>query len=172
LILLISIGNWCVAKTAVINASPLIFLSRGQHLELLQLVAETILVPEPVAVEIRARGHLDPTVKALDLTPWLRCVPGVPTPPIVTVWGLGAGESAVLALAEANPGMEAIIDDLAGRRCAALLGIPVRGTLGIVLTAKQRGVIPAARPVLECLIQSGLYLSRRILDTVLQRVGE
>jgi predicted nucleic acid-binding protein len=68
--------------------------------------------------------------------------------------------------------MEAIIDDLAGRRCAALLGIPVRGTLGIVLTAKQRGVIPAARPVLECLIQSGLYLSRRILDTGLQRVGE
>ncbi|WP_373528231.1 DUF3368 domain-containing protein [Nostoc sp.] len=29
------------------------------------------------------------------------------------------------------------------------MGIPVRGTLGIVITAKLRGVIPAARPVLE-----------------------
>jgi predicted nucleic acid-binding protein len=36
---------------------------------------------------------------------------------------------------------EAIIDDLAGRRCAAAFNIPVRGTLGLVLTAKQRGRI-------------------------------
>lgn len=34
-------------------------------------------------------------------------------------------------------------------------GIPVRGTLGIVITAKLRGVIPAARPVLEQLRQCG-----------------
>jgi predicted nucleic acid-binding protein len=34
-------------------------------------------------------------------------------------------------------------------RLAAALGIPVRGTLGIVLNAKQQGAIPAARPVLE-----------------------
>ncbi|WP_277877189.1 MULTISPECIES: hypothetical protein [Nostocaceae] len=29
----------------------------------------------------------------------------------------------------ANPGMEVILDDLAARRCATTLGIPVRGTL-------------------------------------------
>ena len=68
--------------------------------------------------------------------------------------------------------MEAIIDDLAGRPCAAFLGIPVRGTLGIVLAAKQRGHIAAARPVMEALIKSGLYLSRAVLDEALKRVGE
>jgi predicted nucleic acid-binding protein len=68
--------------------------------------------------------------------------------------------------------MEALIDDLAGRRCAALLGIRVGGTLRIVLTAKQRGAIPAARPVLEQLIESGLYRSHQVLNTALQRVGE
>jgi predicted nucleic acid-binding protein len=161
-----------VAETAVINASPLIFLSRGRCLNLLRLVADVILVPEPVAVEIRAKGDMDPTAQGLASTPWLREAPGGPAPPIIASWGLGAGESSVLALAQAHPGMEAIIDDLTGRRCAALLGIPVRGTLGIVLTAKQRGVIPAARPVLEQLIESGLYLSRQVLNTALQRVGE
>jgi len=68
--------------------------------------------------------------------------------------------------------MEAIIDDLAGRKCADYLNIPVRGTLGIVLVSKKRGVIPKARPVMESLIRSGLYLSRPVLDEALKRVGE
>jgi len=71
-----------------------------------------------------------------------------------------------------NPGMEAIIDDLNGRRCAVLLKIPVRGTLGIILVAKKRGLIPKARPVIEDFIKAGLYLSRQILDDALRRVGE
>ena len=43
----------------------------------------------------------------------------------------------MLAWAHAHPGAEAIIDDLAGRRCAAAFSIPVRGTLGLALIAKQ-----------------------------------
>ena len=85
---------------------------------------------------------------------------------------LGPGESSVLTYAYANPAMEAIIDDLNGRRCAAVLKIPVRGILGILLVAKKRGLIPEARPVIEELIKTGLYLSRQILDEALKRVGE
>jgi predicted nucleic acid-binding protein len=70
----------------------------------------------------------------------------------------------------AIPGTEVILDDLAARRCAATLGIPVRGTLGIVITAKQRGAIPAARPVLEQLRLCGMYLSDRVINQAL--VGE
>jgi len=65
-----------------------------------------------------------------------------------------------------------IIDDLAGRKCADSLDIPVRGTLGLVLVAKKRGVIPAARPVIEDMMSAGLYLSKRILDRALEKVGE
>jgi predicted nucleic acid-binding protein len=46
------------------------------------------------------------------------------------------------------------------------------GTLGLILTAKKRGMIPQARPVLENLQQSGMYLSDRILDQALKLVGE
>lgn len=68
--------------------------------------------------------------------------------------------------------MRRVIDDLAARHCAAALGIPVRGTLGIVLAAKKRGIIPLARPVLEDLIANGMYLARNVLDQALMRVGE
>jgi predicted nucleic acid-binding protein len=161
-----------VDNVAVINASPLIFLSRGGHLDLLHRFARKILVPEPVAREIRAKGVHDVTAQTLADTAWLECIETSALPEVISAWALGPGESAVLAMAYAHPGMEAIIDDLAGRRCAALLGIPVRGTLGLVLSAKRRGYIPSARSVMEDLIESGLYLSRTVLDEALKRVDE
>lgn len=159
-------------KLAVINASPLIFLSRGQQMELLHHFASRILVPESVANEIFMKGPEDITAKALDSTSWLEVVPVVPVSEKILEWGLGPGESSVLAFANKHPGMEAIIDDLAARKCADYLNIPIRGTLGIVLVSKKRGIIPKARPVMETLIRSGLYLSRPVLDEALKRVDE
>jgi predicted nucleic acid-binding protein len=59
-----------------------------------------------------------------------------------------------------------------GRRCAAQLGIKVVGTVGMVLAAKRRGLVPAARPLIDELIASGLYLSEEIADRALALVGE
>jgi predicted nucleic acid-binding protein len=64
------------------------------------------------------------------------------------------------------------VDDLAARRCAQVLEISVRGTLGLVLIAKQRGEIPAARPLIEQLRQSGMYLSNSVINRALALVGE
>ena len=97
-------------------------------------------------------------------------MPAIPTP--IVEWRLGAGEFSSLALALEHPGTEAIIDDLAGRKCAASLGIPVRGTLGIVLVAKQRGVVHEAKPIIEDMMDAGLSLSREVVDAALRRVGE
>jgi len=161
-----------VADAAIINASPLIFLARSQHLELLKFFAREIWIPEPVAEEILARGMSDVTARAMRTTPWLIQKPAAVITLSILEWRLGPGESGVLALAHQYPGTEAILDDLAGRKCAASLGIPIRGTLGIVLVAKQRGLITHARPVLEDMLQTGMYLSRKVLDQALARVGE
>ena len=161
-----------MGKPAVINASPLIFLSRGEHVDLLRTFADGILVPEPVAREIQRKGPQDPTVIALRDVSWIEVSPAPTVPEMILEWGLGMGESSVLALAHQHPGVEAIIDDLVARKCAASLGIPVRGTLGIVLAAKKRGLVPSARSVMEDLIRAGLYLSRPVLDEALRRVGE
>lgn len=160
-----------MAERAVINASPLIFLSRSRHLDLLRCIAPTIWVPEPVADEIMHRGAQDVTARAIEDTAWLVIRAVTDTPTSILEWRLGSGESATLALAHAQ-GVEAIIDDLAGRKCAASLGISVRGTLGTVLVAKKRGVIPKARPVIEDMMAAGLYLSRAVVNEALRRVGE
>jgi len=141
-------------------------------MELLHQLAGHIFVPEPVANEIRMRGSKDITAKFLINTSWIEIVSSPPPPEIISDWVLGPGESSGLTYAYANPGTEAIIDDLNGRRCAIFLNIPLRGTLGMILVAKKRGLIPKARPVIEELIRAGLYLSRQILDEALKRVDE
>lgn len=161
-----------MAERPAVNASPLIYLSRAGLLDLLQLIGTEVVVPNAVATEILQRGQSDPTVQALSNTPWLSIVQTPPVPASIQAWGLGLGESSVLAWAYSDPGTEVIIDDLAARRCAAALGIPVRGTLGLVLTAKQRGHIPAARSVILQLRQAGMYLSNRVMNQALALIGE
>ena len=159
-------------ENPVINASPLIYLSRSGLLDLLQIISFEIVVPEIVADEILRRGASDITAQAIRQTEWLKIVPAPAIQPEILAWSLGAGESSVLSLVLANKNTEAIVDDLAARRCAAALQIPVRGTLGIILTAKNRGEISAARPLLEKLRQNGMYLSDKVLNHALSLVGE
>ena len=53
---LILTENFNVAEPAVVNASPLIFLSRAGLIDLLQLISSEVIVPEAVASEIEVRG--------------------------------------------------------------------------------------------------------------------
>ncbi|MFL6202822.1 MAG: DUF3368 domain-containing protein [Thermoanaerobaculia bacterium] len=161
-----------MSEAAVVDASPLIYLAHANLIDLLRLASPQILVPAPVAREIRRRGATDPTVQVLENTPWLREVkPGLDSPR-VALWALGPGETSVLSWALAHAGTLAVLDDLAGRRCAEALEIPLIGTLGLVLRAKRRGDLPAARPVVERLREAGMYLSDSVLSRALVLVGE
>lgn len=160
-----------MVERAAVNASPLIHLARGGYLSLLKLAGPEVVVPLLVAEELRRRGPADPTLRALEENPWL-VVTEIDVPPLIQAWDLGPGESGVLAWAHSHRGALALLDDMAARRCAAALGIPVRGTLGLVILAKQRGEIRAARPVMEALRRGGLYLSDAVLDPALALVGE
>lgn len=60
-----------MAELPAVNTSPLIFLSKGGFLDLLQLLSATIIVPQAVATEIVAYGKDDPTAQALSQTDWL-----------------------------------------------------------------------------------------------------
>jgi predicted nucleic acid-binding protein len=53
-----------------------------------------------------------------------------------------------------------------------VLGIAYTGTLGVVLSARRAGVIPAARPLVEALIAQGIRLSADLVARSLAEVGE
>ena len=155
-----------------VNTSPLVFLARVGLLKMLREGSTEVVAPEPVLLEIQAHGTDDPTVKAIFELEWLKLVPAPVVDPEIDAWDLGAGESAVLTLAALEQGAWAVIDDREARRCARTLNIPVIGTLGLVLLAKQLGQVPLARPVVEHLRISGMYLSDQVVNEALARVGE
>ncbi len=161
-----------MAEIPAINTSPLIFFTKGNYLSLLQVVSQEFIVPKVVATEVQAYGESDVTAQALAKTEWLMIQETPPVSSVIQSWDLGPGESAVLSWGNAYGGTEVIIDDLMARRCAKALQIPVKGTLGIVLLAKQRGVISKARPILETFKQSGMYLSDNVMNKALKMVKE
>jgi predicted nucleic acid-binding protein len=156
----------------VVNASPLILLTKIDATALLKEIASEIAVPAAVQAEVEA-GALDPSSFAgLFAQKWLRVVPDRTLSEEIVEWDLGAGESQVLAFASQDSGWEAALDDLDARRCAAALGISVTGTLGVLLRAKDAGLISAARPFVERLLHVGAHLSDELVERALALVGE
>jgi predicted nucleic acid-binding protein len=161
-----------VAEQWIINASPLIVLSRIGQEELFFQLADTIGVPQAVAAEIAAGPAGDRARYLLESGRFP--VIATPIPPTELIaWDLGAGETAVMAFALANPGWTAVLDDGLARKCARSFSIPLKGTLGVVLLAKQRGLIPSAAEVLRELQAGGFRLDNRLVREALQHtVGE
>ena len=122
-----------MGSVAVVNASPLIFLAAADALEFLRAAADEVLV----LAEVLAHGDDDAAVQMLRRVTWLAEVPPAPVPRTLVAWDLGAGETAVLAAAVTRPAALVILDDAQARRCARSLGLPLRGTLGLVLGAKR-----------------------------------
>lgn len=156
----------------VVNASPLILLAAVDALFLLPRLAGEIWVPSAVVGEVCAGRDPHPALLGLASAPWLQINPLLAVPSDIAGWDLGAGESQVLALALAHADSEAILDDQQARRCARSLGVQVTGTLGIILRAKQRALIPSARPLIERLLEERLYLSHELVERALAEIGE
>lgn len=161
-----------MSRRWVANASPLILLGKAGQLGLLTQLADSLVVPEIVAHEMSAKPDGQAAIRELSSRAGVRIASDCLVSHLIEAWDLGAGESQVLALAEGDPDARAVLDDLEARRCAASIGIPVIGTLGVILRAKRKGVIPAARPILERLQHEGLYVSAELVEEGLAHVGE
>jgi predicted nucleic acid-binding protein len=155
-----------------LNASPLIVFGKIGQLDLLTKLPDEIVVPEAVAIEIKAGPDNDAARLAVE-SGMFRLVQ-VPDPtPELAAWDLGAGEAAVLSYVLHSPGWIAILDDGAARKCANAFGIGVKGSLAIVVLAKKRGLIPHATQLLHTMQEVGLRLDDRTIRKVLKdTVGE
>jgi len=67
---------------------------------------------------------------------------------------------------------ELLIDDLAARRLAQSLGIPIIGSLGLLLRAKQRGLVSAVRPLLETMQTEEFRISDDLFSEILMAAEE
>lgn len=161
-----------MSRRWVVDASPLILLGKVGRVDLLHELCDELVVPEIVVREVGAKEEGEALIERLASLPGAIFEPEVVVASELRAWDLGRGESQVLALAVLTPGARAVLDDLDGRRCAQALGVPVIGTLGVVLRAKRKGALPTARPVIEHLRRVGLYVSDDLVEAALSHLGE
>lgn len=154
----------------VVNASPLIVLAKIGRLDLLEKMA-TILIPNAVRAEILAGPADDPARQALEFG-WGEEIAASAIPGAIIEWGLGAGETEVLAAALEHGSAKAMLDDAQARACASTIGLSVIGTIGAVLRAKALGLLPAAGPVCAELQLVGLRIDAGTVQQALKSVGE
>jgi predicted nucleic acid-binding protein len=86
----------------VLNASPLICLSKSGLADLLPALFQEVFVPEVVVKEVMAEGKTDFAGESLISQEWIRRLTDILIDPRVTAWDLGDGESAVLSFALRN----------------------------------------------------------------------
>jgi predicted nucleic acid-binding protein len=165
-----------LAEIVVADAGPLIAFGRLDKLSLLGAIFERVIVPQAVYAETLLRPDVPDAVaiRAAVANGSLSVEASLPERadlPVEVEVELGDGEAAAIALA-AKFACGVLIDDSQGRAVAAALKLKVIGSVGVLVIARERGLIPALAPLLEALRSSGYYLSERLIQTALERVGE
>lgn len=82
------------------------------------------------------------------------------------------GEASAIALAMETTNPVLIIDDLKGRKLALKMGLSFMGTLGLLIRAKERGVISAIKPFIDRIQVTDFRLSQTLVEVVLEKAGE
>lgn len=155
----------------VCNTSPLQYLHQIGVLEVLPAIYGRILVPRAVVDEITAGRLAGVDLPDLAALQWVETREVAPT-----AWpvprDIHRGEAEVIALARTLGDARLILDDLAARRHAKLLGLGVTGTLGVLWRAKQESLLDRLQPHVERLISVGFRLANSTRDDFLRMVGE
>ena len=154
----------------IADCSALIALSTCQQLNLLDELFCEVIVPEAVYYEAtqpnkkqakQLKAYLEDKVRRVDMQNY------------VFLDGFAdAGETEAMVLYKQISADKLLIDDQRGRNVAKLNHINTIGSLGVLLVAKQRGLISEIAPLLLQLEKSDIYLSKQLIATVLELANE
>ena len=137
----------------VSNTSPISNLIIISEISLLQQIYPKVLIPPAVHSELTRLPTLQSTMISLIGAGWLE----IQTPTNLQLLDtlhqmIDPGEAEAIALAVELSADRLLIDERLGRNVAASYGLKLRGLLGILINAKQQGLIPVLKPILDRLI--------------------
>ncbi|MCL4488983.1 MAG: DUF3368 domain-containing protein [Chloroflexi bacterium] len=156
----------------ICNTSPVQYLHQLELLDVLHKLVGRLIVPPAVVEELamgRSAGIDLPDLTALGWVE-IRRPAGESAVPLIA--DLGPGESEVLMLALETPDSVVMLDDGLARRVAETRGIRFTGTLGVLLDAKRKGLIPEITPLVNQLQALRFRLAPHTRAAILRLAGE
>jgi len=149
-------------STIISDASCFVLLDKIDSLQLLKAVYGSVVTTPEVQAEVR-----------IELPDWVT-IQAASSPDKVKELALKVdlGEASAIALALEIPNSILILDDLGARKLAENLGIEITGTIGVILKAKTRNLIPAIAPLLKAIRRTNFRLSPKVEAEALILAGE
>jgi predicted nucleic acid-binding protein len=150
----------------VADSGPLHYLILLGHIELLRRFYGQVLVPEPVADELSAPGAPAVVKEWITKPPtWVDVRPVTSDAVSMITDDLDLGERAAIALAETMNADLLLIDEAAGRAEAKRRHLRVTGTLGVLRSGAEQGLVNVP-DLLERLKTTSFYLDQTLLHAV------
>jgi predicted nucleic acid-binding protein len=154
----------------VADCSALIALSVCNSLGLLEHLFDTVVVPETVYNEATQSDKMEAQALKVFLKGKVR---QVDLRQYVFLDAFAdAGETEAMLLYKQISADKLLIDDRRGRKVAKINHISTIGSLGVLLAAKEKGFIAEVSPLLRQIENSDIYLSTKLIATVLELAGE
>jgi predicted nucleic acid-binding protein len=154
----------------VSNATPLISLAIIRQLRLLQTLYGQVHIPPAVYEEVVAKGGGRTGAKEVAEAEWIivtdlpETVRGTLQPRPLT---LHAGEVETIELAMGLKAGLVVLDEKLARKVAKGQGLNVTGTVGILKSANQRGLLSDLKGALDTLRAEGIRIGDKIYREVL-----
>lgn len=158
----------------VSDTSPLINLAIIDQLTLLQKLYDTVIIPQAVYDEIVTEGIGQAGAIEIAQANWIEVKQIANHPLVVSLekdLDIGEAEAIVLTI-ELEAGL-LLIDERKGRMVADRFGVKYIGLLGILINAKQAGLISTVGGVMDDLRNKArFWISEELYRYVLQMAGE
>ena len=161
-----------MTRKIIVDSSPLIVLLKSDLENILPEIFEEIIVPELVWQEVLAGNEDDVAKQKLPHLTWINRAFAKNSNQTIEKFNLGKGETEVLSLALEIPESNVLLDDFAARKSAKALKIPVLGTGGLLILAKQKSLISSVSEAITNVQKAGLWLSDEIIELIKQKAGE
>jgi len=140
---------------AVVNSTPIISLHDIGKLDILSKMYANVYVPYGVYEEVCIVGNIaNENAKKYFKT------------------ALHKGEVEVMILADELGANICIVDDKLAREYAKHLGLTVTGTLGMLVKAKERGILDLVTPCMDAMIMNEIYISEILYESIKKLANE
>jgi predicted nucleic acid-binding protein len=158
----------------VADTSPITALLHLGQLHLLKKLYDQVYIPPSVVLELRTLVSFGYDISFLtDKETFIERNPIDKKLIEILNKHLDIGEAEAIALAKEVNADLLLIDEKLGKQFAEEEHINCKGTIGILILAKDRGYIPALKPLLDNLVNNLKFrLSTAIYNLALKKAGE
>lgn len=149
-------------RTIISDTSCLIVLSNIGQIELLRQLYGQVTITNEIAEEFSEA--LPDWVEILSVSD--------KTKQRILELQIDRGEASAIALALESTNTTIIVDDQKARKVAQQLGINHTGTIGVIVKAKLRGIIPSIKPLLSKIKQTDFRLTADLEIEAIRQANE